>query len=99
MFRAYFVKENGYGGYDIIGPNQQKWVCKPEDGRSRATGFAKHLERAYLEGQKSITLDVDLAVAFELLGKMNAEGTVLDENLYSILERAKRKLRKIRAIN
>lgn len=57
MFRAYQVAENEFG-LIIEGPNAHRWVCKPDEGRGRATGFAKALDRAYLEGQLSITAEL-----------------------------------------
>lgn len=103
MFRVYFVKENEYGTC-IDGPNGHRWVCKPEDGFSRATGFAKALERAYLEGQKSITQDLDLAVVLEMLEDLGTVGDITEfqarvDKLIRRSADSRRKLANIRALN
>lgn len=64
--KLYLVKETQFG-FTIEGPNNHKWQATTEDGWTRAVAFAKALERAYLEGQKSVTSDLDLMVTFELI--------------------------------
>src|SRR5690348_13738306 len=66
MEKLYLVKETQFG-FTVEGPNGHKWQATPEDGWTRAVAFAKALERAYLEGQKSVTSDMDLLVTFELI--------------------------------
>ncbi len=106
MFRVYFVKETEYG-LEVGGPNGHKWVCKSDDTWSRATGFAKALERAYLEGQKSITLDVELAIALDSLAElgnnlqtMNADALRAKvQSLAAKTSKVKHKMDSIRALN
>jgi len=78
--KLYLVKETAFG-FTIEGPNGHKWQSTTEDGWQRAVAFAKALERAYLEGQKSITSDMDLLVTFELIKTLgeDADTSSLDD--------------------
>lgn len=64
--KLYLVRETQFG-FTVEGPNNHKWQATTEDGWTRAVAFAKALERAYLEGQKSVTADMDLMVTLELI--------------------------------
>ena len=78
--KLYLVKETQFG-FTVEGPNNHKWQATTEDGWTRAVAFAKALERAYLEGQKSVTSDMDLMVTFELIKSLgeDAETVSIDD--------------------
>ena len=78
--KIYFVRETQFG-YTIEGPNGHKWQSTREDGWQRTVAFAKALERAFLEGQKSITSDVDLSVAFELIKTLGEDTETSPDDL------------------
>jgi hypothetical protein len=70
--KTYVVRETQFG-YTTEGPNGHKWQTTPEDGWQRTVAFAKALERAFLEGQKSFSSDMDIAVALELLRSLRED--------------------------
>jgi hypothetical protein len=94
--KIYFVRETQFG-YTIEGPNGHKWQATPEDGWQRAVAFAKALERAFLEGQKSITTDMDLMVAFELIKTLGEDENLSTEDLQSRIRIISRKADKAAA--
>lgn len=100
MEKLYLVRETQFG-YTIEGPNGHKWQATPEDGWQRTVAFAKALERAFLEGQKSITSDVDVLVTFELIRTLSEDTDVdvaeLRARLKLITGKASKVLEKIEA--
>lgn len=78
--KLYLVKETQFG-FTVEGPHGHKWQATPEDGWTRAVAFAKALERAYLEGQQSVTTDMDLMITFELIKTLgeDAQTASLDD--------------------
>jgi hypothetical protein len=86
--KIYFVRETQFG-YTIEGPNGHKWQSTAEDGWQRTVAFAKALERAFLEGQKSVTGDMDLMITFELIK------TLGEDTMTSSLEDLQARLRLI----
>lgn len=106
MFRVYFVAQTDYG-IEVQGPNGHRWTCKADEGRSRAVGFAKALERAYLEGQKSITMDAEIAVGIEALDELvqyapDLSSEAILRKLASLAgrtDKARKKLASIRFLN
>ena len=59
MNRIYEVVETQWG-FDIVGPNNHRWVCSGTENRSRVTAMAKALDRAYVEGTAEITSNQEL---------------------------------------
>jgi len=98
MDKLYFVRETQFG-YTIEGPNGHKWQATTEDGWQRAVAMAKALERAYLEGQKALTSDVDLLVTFELIRTLSddtdVDATELKSRLKLITSKAAKVMAKI----
>ena len=74
--KIYFVRETQYG-YTIEGPNGHKWQTTTEDGWQRTVAFAKGLERAFLEGQRSVTGNMDLMITFELIKTLGEDTEAL----------------------
>ena len=70
--KIYFVRETQYG-YTTEGPNGHKLQSTLDDGWQRTVAFAKALERAFLEGQKSFSGATDVAVALELLKSLRED--------------------------
>lgn len=72
MEKLYLVRETQFG-FTVEGPNGHKWQATTEDGWTRTVAFAKALERAFLEGQKSITQDMDIMMLLALIETLGEE--------------------------
>ena len=59
MTRIYEVVKTQWG-FDIVGPNNHRWVCGETENRSRVTAMAKALDRAYVEGAAGMTSNPEL---------------------------------------
>ena len=76
MSKLYMVRETQFG-YTIDGPNGHKWQAAAADGWTKAVATAKAFQRAYLEGQKSITTTTDILVMIELIKSLSEETSTL----------------------
>lgn len=92
--KIYFVRETQFG-YTVEGPNGHKWQSTREDGWQRTVAMAKALERAYLEGQKSISGNMDLLVTFELIKTLGEDTDTSLEDLRSRIRLIRTKAEKV----